>query len=92
MLGCLSLHLNQRQFGTLPIGIFCQIWTQDTSGQFLNLSIFGDSRAISVFFQKWVPSKNQIFLNKGVTSLSYIFLVQGGQITRLYDGTILGGV
>ena len=39
-LGGLSLHLNhliaQRmsapywQFGTLPIGIFCQIWTQDS--------------------------------------------------------------
>ena len=39
-LGGLSLHLNHliaervsaphRQFGTLPIGIFCQIWTQDS--------------------------------------------------------------
>ena len=39
-LGRLSLHLNHliasrmgicyRQFGTLPIGIFCQIWTQDS--------------------------------------------------------------
>ena len=38
-----------------------------------------------------MPSENQSFLNEGVTSLSYISLVYGGQVTRLYDGTILGG-
>ena len=60
----LSLHLNHliasqvrtsyQQFRTLPIGIFCQIWNQDSlrhlpmtfCGHFRHMSNFGDSRAV----------------------------------------------
>ena len=49
------------------------------------MSIFGNSRAVKVIFQKRVPSENQFFLEEEV-SLPYIYLVLGGQVTRLYYG------
>ena len=36
-------------------------------------------------------SENQFFLNKGVTRLRRGLRVLGGQVPRLYGGTILGG-
>ena len=61
---------------------FCQIWTQDTlwhlRGPFLvnfDMSIFGDSRAIQVICQNWVPSENQFFFDEGATSRPQILLV-----------------
>ena len=56
------------------------------------MSIFGDSRAIRVICQKNIPSENQFFLNEGATGLQNVLGVVGGQIPRLYGGTILVGV
>ena len=57
------------QFGTLPIGIFLSnldsrhlITSPRTLlGQFWHMSIFGDSRANWVIYQKKMPSENQFF-------------------------------
>ena len=38
-----------------------------------------------------MSSENQSFLNEGAMGLRYDLGVLGSQITRLYDGTILGG-
>ena len=43
------------------------------------------------FGQNWVSSENQSFLDEGATGLQCDLGVLGSQITRLYDGTILGG-
>ena len=43
------------------------------------------------FGQNWVSSENQSFLDEGVMGLQCDLGVLGSQITRLYDGTILGG-
>ena len=37
-----------------------------------------------------MPSENQFFLNEGVTGLQSVFV--GGQVPRLYGGTIFQGV
>ena len=39
-----------------------------------------------------MPSENQIFLDEGATGLQSVLGVLGGQIHRLYSGTIFGGV
>ena len=39
-----------------------------------------------------MSSENQSFLNEGATGLRCDLGVLGSQITRLYDGTIFGGV
>ena len=44
------------------------------------------------FGQNWVSSENQSFLNEGATGLQCDLGVLGSQFTRLYDGTIFGGV
>ena len=38
-----------------------------------------------------MSSENQSFVDEGATGLQCDFRVLGSQITRLYDGTILGG-
>ena len=55
------------------------------------MSIFGNSRAIRVICQKKIPSENQFFLDEGVTRLQRGLGVLGGQIPRLYGGTIFEG-
>ena len=55
------------------------------------MSTFGDSRAIGVICQKKMPSENRFFLNEGVTRLRQYLGVLGGQVPRLYGGTIFGG-
>ena len=56
------------------------------------MSIFGNFRAIQVICQKKMPSENRFFLDEGVTGLQSVLGFVGGQIPRLYGGTILGGV
>ena len=57
------------------------------------MSTFGDSRAVRVICQKKMPSENQFFLDEGVTRLRMrLGGVLGGQVPRLYGGTIFGGV
>ena len=108
-LGGLSLHLNHLiaecmsahywQFGTLPIGIFCQIWSQDSLRHLLwHLTVTFEICQLLVtpgpfeyFGQNWVSSENQSFLDEGAMGLRCDLGVLGSQITRLYDGTILGG-
>ena len=55
------------------------------------MSIFGDSRAVRVICQKKIPSENQFFLDEGAMGHQSVLGVVGGQIPRLYGGTILGG-
>ena len=56
------------------------------------MSTFGDSRAIQVICQKKMPSENRFFLDEGATGLQRGLGVLGGQVPRLYGGTIFGGV
>ena len=55
------------------------------------MSTFGDSRAIRIICQKKRTSENQFFLDEGVTRLQQGLGVLGGQVPRLYGGTIFGG-
>ena len=56
------------------------------------MSTFGNSRAVRVICQKKMPSENRFFLHEGATRLRQDLGVLGGQVPRLYDGTIFGGV
>ena len=55
------------------------------------MSMFGNSRAIRVICQKKMPSQNQFFLDEGAMGLQSVSGIVGGQVPRLYGGTILGG-
>ena len=87
------------QFGTLPIGIFLSnldwrhLMTSPRTllGQFWHMAIFGDSRAIWVICQKKMPSENQFFLDEGAMGHQSVLGFVGGQVPRLYGGTIFGG-
>ena len=56
------------------------------------MSTFDDSMAVPVICQKKMPSENQFFLDEGATRLQRGIGVLGGQVPRLYGGTIFGGV
>ena len=56
------------------------------------MSTFGDSRAVRVICQKKMPSENRFFLDEGDARLRQGFGVLGGQVPRLYGGTIFRGV
>ena len=56
------------------------------------MSIFGNSRAVQVICQKKMPSENQFFLDEGATGLQSVSGFVGGQVPRLYGGTIFRGV
>ena len=75
----LSLHLIESctgisywQFGTLPIGIFCQIWTQDSlrisydhlMTTFEICQLMAPPGLFEYFWQNWVSLENQIFSMK----------------------------
>ena len=87
------------QFGTLPIRIFLSnldsrhLMTSPRTllGQFWHMSIFDDSRAVPVICQKKMPSENWFFLDEGAMRFQSVLGVLGGQIPRLYGGTISGG-
>ena len=93
------IEISYRLFGTLPIGLLLsnlhsrQLETSPMTSydQFWNMSTFGDSRAVRVIRQKKMPSENQFFLDEGATRLQWGLGVLGGQVPRLYGGTILGG-
>ena len=89
------------QFGTLPIGIFLSNLDSGQLGDIsydILLSLFEICQLLATpgpfeyFGQNWVSSENQSFLDEGATGLRCDFGVLGSQITRLYDGTIFGGV
>ena len=50
------------------------------------MSIFDNSRAISVLFRKWVVLENQSFLDEGAIVIPIISLVLGGEVPRLNHG------
>ena len=56
------------------------------------MSIFDNSRAIQVICQKKMPSENQLFLDEGAMGLQSVLGVVGGQVPRLYGGTMFGGM
>ena len=94
-----QLAISFWQFGTLPIGIFLsnldtrQLMTSPRVlfGQFWHLSIFGNSRAIWVFLPKFSTFRKLIFSQWRSDKASLCFGVLGGQVPRLYDGTIFWG-
>ena len=63
-------------FETLPIGIFCQIWTQDSLTHLLRhlmvtfdiCQLLATPGPFEYFCQNMVPSENQSFLDEGVIS------------------------
>ena len=81
-IGLLLSNLDSRQLETFPMTSYDQFW---------NMSIFGNSRAVWVICQKKMPSENRFFLNEGVMRLRWGLGVLGGQVPRLYGGTIFGG-
>ena len=56
------------------------------------MSIFGDSGTVQVICQKKMPSENQFSLDEGVMGHQSVLGFVGGQVPRLYGGTIFGGV
>ena len=83
-IGIFWSNLDSRQLETCLMTSYCHFW---------NLSTFGTTPGPFEYFgQNWVSSENQSFLNEGVTGLRCDLGVLGSQITRLYDGTIFGGV
>ena len=56
------------------------------------MSTFGDSSTIQVICQKKMPSENRFFLDEGAMRLRRGLGVLGGQVPRLYGGTIFEGV
>ena len=93
------MEISHQLFGTLPIGLLLsnldsrQLETSPMTSydQFWNMSTFGDSRAIRVICQKKMPSENRFFLDEGAMRLQWDMGVLGGQVPRLYGGTIFGG-
>ena len=87
------------QFGTLPIDIFLSnlVWRQlETSpraswGPFWHMSIFGDSRAIRVLWPKTGVFRKSMFTPWRSDGASKWLGGLGGQVPRLYGGTIFGG-
>ena len=56
------------------------------------MSTFRDSRAVRVICQKKMPSENRFFLDEGDGASMGLGGVLGGQVPRLYGGTIFAGV
>ena len=85
--------------GHFPLDFFCQIWTQDSLRHLLwhlmtNFEIcqlLATLGLFEYFGQNPRSSENQFFLNEGVTTLQWSLGVLGGQVPRLYCGTIFGG-
>ena len=88
------------QFGTLPIGIFLSNLDSrqlETSlmryfSHFHICQLLATPGPFEYFGQNWVSSENQSFLHEGATGLQSDLGVLDGQMTRLHDGTIFGGV
>ena len=88
------------QFGTLPIGIFLsnldsrQLETSLMTyySHFHICQLLATPGPFEYFVQNWVSSENQSFLHEGATGLQSDLGVLSGQMTRLHDGTIFGGV
>ena len=94
------MEISYRLFGALPIGLLLsnldsrQLLTSPRTllGQFWHMSIFGYSRAVRVICQKKMPSENWfLFSMKEQQGFDEAWRVLGGQIPRLYGGTIFGG-
>ena len=78
-------------FGTLPFGLFwsnldtrdLETYSRTYSGNFWNMSIFDNSRAVWGLFRKWVVSENHILLGNGWPTPGYSDLTLGGEVPRL---------
>ena len=87
-------------FGTLSIGIFLsnldsrQLETSLMTyySHFDICQLLATPGPFEYFGQNWVSSENQSFLDEGATGLQSDLGVLAGQMTRLHDGTIFGGV
>ena len=104
-MGDLNLHLNylipwcmeisHLQFGTLFIGIFCQIWTPwDLSyNSFWNCQFMITPGPFKYFFFKKRPLQTIKDITKQCIKIPTLGLAWGGQIyiCRLHDGTSFGG-
>ena len=83
-------------FGTLPFGLFgsnldtrdLETYPRTYSGHFWNISIFDDSRAIWVLFQKMGGLRKSKFSWWRSDHYPLISLFLGGEVPRLNDGPI----
>ena len=78
---------------------FCQIWSQDSLRHLLGpLEVHFDicqflptPGPFEYFGQKQGSSESQCLLDEGATGRQSVLGVLGGQVPRLYGGTIFGG-
>ena len=76
----------------------CQIWSQDSLRHLLGVLLvnfdicqfLATPGPFEYFDQNLGSSENQFFLNEGATGHQSILGVLGGQVPRLYGGTIFG--
>ena len=78
----------------------CQIWSQDSLRHLLGphevhfdiCQFLATPGLFKYFGQKQGSSESQCFLDEGAMGRQSVLGVLGGQVPRLYGGTIFGGV
>ena len=93
------MRISYRSFGTLPIDIFCQIWSQDSLRHLLgphevNFDIcqfLATPGLFEYFGQNQGSLESQCFLDEGAMGGESVLRVVGGQVPRLYGGTFFEG-
>ena len=79
---------------------FCQIWSQDSLRHLLGppevhfdiCQFLATPGLFEYFGQKQGSSESQCFLDEGATGRQSVLGFVGGQVPRLYGGTIFGGM
>ena len=88
----LRLAIWDTSFWTFFVKFGHRTYVRTYYGHFWHLSIFGGSRAVWVFFRKWVFSENQRYLDNGAPSPAYSVLGQGRQMIGLQDRVFFFGL
>ena len=91
--------ISYQLFGSLSIGLLLSNLDSrqlETSHDILWLilkicQLLASPGPFKYFWQDEMSSENHFFLNEGATRLWWGLVVLGGQVLRLYGGTILGG-
>ena len=85
--------------GHFPLTFLCQIWSQDSLRHVLGphevhfdiCQFLATPGPFEYFGQKQGSSESQCLLHEGATGHQSVLGVLGGQVPRLYGGTIFGG-